>query len=88
MRADALLSYFQASHLSEDDVVPDTKSRWLPGFDWVLEGGFRFAGSAGVFAGVGVEAMAGSTEMFTHGRQVALVPAFRLVGELGFRTRF
>ncbi len=88
VRADALLSYFQASHLSEDDVVPDTKSRWLPGFDWVLEGGFRVAGSAGLFAGAGVEAMAGATEMYTHGRRVAVVPPLRLVGELGFRTRF
>jgi hypothetical protein len=88
VRADALMSYFQASHLSEDDVVPDTKSRWLPGFDLVLEGGFRFAGSAGLFAGAGVEAMAGSTEMYTHGRRVAVVPPVRLVGELGFRTRF
>ena len=88
IRADALLSYFEASHLSEDDVEPDTKSRWLPGLDWLLEGGVRFAGSAGLFAGVGVEAMAGSTEMYTHGRRVAVVPPLRLVGELGFRTRF
>ncbi len=88
VRADALLSYFQASHLSEDDVVPDTKNRWLPGFDGLVEGGFRFAGSAGLFAGAGVEVMAGSTEMYTHGRRVALVPPLRLVAELGFRARF
>jgi hypothetical protein len=88
VRADALLSYFQATHLSEDDVVPDTKSRWLPGFDVLMEGGVRFAGSAGVFAGFGLEAMVGSTEIYTHGRRVAVVPPLRLVGELGFRTRF
>ncbi|HKY35117.1 MAG TPA: hypothetical protein VJN18_04190 [Polyangiaceae bacterium] len=88
VRADALLSYFQASHFSEDDIVPNTKSRWLPGFDGLLEGGFRFMGNAGLFTGVGIEAMLGSTELYTHGRRVAVVPPFRLVGELGLRARF
>lgn len=88
VRADALLSYFQATHLSEDDVVPDTKSRWLPGFDGLLEGGVRFTGSAGLYAGMGIEAMVGATELYTHGRRVAIVPPLRMVGELGFRTRF
>lgn len=88
VRVDALLSYFQATHLSEDDVVPDTKSRWLPGFDGLLEGGVRFTGSAGLYAGIGIEAMVGATELYTHGRRVAIVPPLRMVGELGFRTRF
>lgn len=88
VRADALLSYFEATHLSEDDIAPDTKRRWLPGVDAVLEGGFRFAGSAGVFTGLGIEAMFGSTEIYTHGRRVAVVPPLRVIGELGFRTRF
>jgi hypothetical protein len=88
VRADALLSYFQATHLSDDDVVPDTKSRWLPGFDGLLEGGVRFTESAGLYAGMGIEAMVGATELYTHGRRVAVVPPLRMVGELGFRTRF
>lgn len=87
-RVDAFASYFEASHLSEDDAAADTRSRWLPGADLVGEGGFRFAGSAGLFAGLGVEAMFGETELYTHGNLVAVVPPFRIIGELGFRTGF
>jgi hypothetical protein len=30
----------------------------------------------------------GKTEIYTHGERVAVVPPFRTVAELGFRTRF
>lgn len=88
LRLDGFASYFSASHLSEDDVVPDERSRWLPGADLVAEGGFRFAGSAGVFAGVGLEAVFGRTDVYTHGNRVAVVPPLRAIGEIGFRTGF
>lgn len=87
-RVDGFLSYFEASHLSADDVVPDRRSRWLPGSDLLLECGFRFADAAGLYAATGLELMFGTTQIFTHGRQVAVVPALRAVGEFGFRTRF
>lgn len=88
VRCDAFASYFQASHLSEDDIVPDQQSRWLPGMDLVPEVGFHFADSAGVFAGAGIEAIFGKTDIYTHGERVAVVPALRAVGEIGFRAGF
>ncbi len=87
-RIDALASYFEASHLSEDDISPDLRSRWLAGGDLVAEGGVRVAGGAGVLVAVGVEAMLGRTDIYTHGNRVAVVPPFRAIAEIGFRTRF
>jgi hypothetical protein len=87
-RLDAFVSYFAASHLSEDDVVPDTQSRWLPGAGLLAEAGLRFPGGVGLFLGAGLEAMAGSTYVYTHGKRVAVVPPLRAVGELGLRAPF
>lgn len=87
-RLDLFASYFDATHLSEDDVEPDRKSRWLPGADLVLEGGVRVAPSAGLFVGAGLEAVTGRTDIYTHGQRVAVVPVLRIVGEAGFRARF
>jgi hypothetical protein len=87
-RVDAFVSYFSATHLSEDDIVPDTQSRWLPGVALLGEAGLRLARDAGVFLGVGVELVAGRTDMYTHGMRVATVPPLRSVGELGFRVSF
>ena len=72
----------------EDDIVPDQQSRWLPGMDLVAEVGFHFADSAGLFAGAGIEGIYGKTEIYTHGEQVAVVPALRAVAEIGFRAGF
>ncbi|HEY1532504.1 MAG TPA: hypothetical protein VGF76_00750, partial [Polyangiaceae bacterium] len=46
-RTSALLLRHEVDHLSADDVVPDRKSRLIPGADAVFEGGFRFSSSAG-----------------------------------------
>lgn len=88
LRLDVLVQHFAAAHLSEDDDVPDTRARWLPGADLVAEAGLRFAGSAGLFVGAGLEAALGKTEIYTHGRRVAVVPPLRGVGEVGFRVGF
>jgi hypothetical protein len=87
-RVDAFASYFDASHLSEDDIRPDRRSRWLAGGDLLVEGGIRVSGGAGVLLAGGVEALLGKTDIHTHGNRVAVVPPFRAVAELGFRTRF
>lgn len=87
-RLDVFASYFDVTHLSEDDIAPDRRSRWQAGGDLVAEGGWRITPSAGAFLGVGVEAMLGETEVYTHHRRVAVVPPFRATAELGFRTRF
>lgn len=87
-RLDAFAGYFDASHLSEDDVVPDRRSRWQLGGDLVAEGGWRLSPVAGLFLGMGLEAMLGETAIYTHHERVAVVPPFRVTAELGFRTRF
>jgi hypothetical protein len=88
LRVDGIVSYFEASHLSEDDAAPDRRQRWLGGADLIAEGGLRLTASAGLYGGAGIEAMFGSTEVYTHGARVAVVPPLRTVAELGFRTRF
>lgn len=88
LRLDAFASYFDVTHLSEDDQAPDRRSRWLPGGDLLLEGGVHLGGGMGLFLGGGAEAVLGKTEVYTHGTRVAVVPPFRVVGEFGFRTRF
>jgi hypothetical protein len=87
-RLDGFVSNFAASHLSEDDVEADTQSRWLPGAALLAEGGLRFPGDVGLFLGGGLEAVAGSTYIYTHGVRVAVVPRLRFVGELGLRASF
>jgi len=87
-RLDFFASYFDVSHLSEDDITPDRRSRWQAGADIVAEGGWRFTRDAGAFLGAGIEATLGKTEIYTHHQRVAVVPPFRATAELGFRTRF
>jgi hypothetical protein len=88
VRADLFACYFEAVHLSEDDAEPDRQSRWLPGADLLVEAGFRLAPSAGLFLGAGLEAVAGRTDIYTHGQRVAIMPVLRMLGEAGFRARF
>jgi hypothetical protein len=87
-RLDVFASYFEAAHLSEDDVAPDRRHRWLVGGDVVAEAGFQLAGSMGLFSGIGLEAVPGKTEVYTHGNWVATVPPLRVVAELGLRAGF
>lgn len=87
-RLDFFASYFDASHLSEDDVAADRRSRWQAGADIVAEGGWRITRDAGAFLGLGVEGVLGKTEVYTHHQRVAVVPPLRATAELGFRTRF
>ena len=87
-RLDAFAGYFQASHLSEDDIEPDRRSRWQLGGDLVAEAGWRLTPVASLFLGLGVEAMLGETAIYTHHNRVAVVPPLRVTAELGFRARF
>jgi hypothetical protein len=88
LRVDAFATYFEASHFSNDDIVPDRRSRWLPGADLIAEGGYRFVSSAGLFLGAGIEALLGTTTVYTHGKQVALVAPWRGIAQLGIRVGF
>ncbi|HYJ09390.1 MAG TPA: hypothetical protein VEX18_10285 [Polyangiaceae bacterium] len=87
-RFDGMMSYFTATHLSEDDVRPDRRDRWLPAADLLAEGGLKLTGGALLHVGAGFEAAFGATEVFTHGNRVAIVPPLRAVAELGFRSFF
>ena len=87
-RLDFFGSYFDVSHLSEDDTVPDRRSRWQAGADLVVEGGWHVTRDAGPFLGAGIEGTLGKTEIYTHHQRVAVVPSLRATAELGFRTRF
>ena len=83
-----MVSYFEAEHFSSDDPAPDRQARFLPGADLLLESGFRLSDAISLYAGAGVAAMFGTTGVYTHGAEVAVVPAFRAVGELGLRASF
>ena len=88
LRGDAFAVYFSAEHLSEDDVVPAHRRRWLAGFNWGADVGFKLTDTIGLVAGAGIEALTGKTEVFTHGIRVATVPALRVVAEGGLRAHF
>jgi len=88
VRADLGAGYFDAAHLSEDDVQPDRRSRWQLGADLVAEAGARISGTTHAFVGFGVEGMLGKTEIYTHGNRVAVVAPVRATAEVGFRTGF
>jgi hypothetical protein len=87
-RTSALLLRHEVDHLSADDLVPDRKSRLIPGADAVFEAGFRFSPSAGVVAGVGAELALGHTDLIVKGKEVAEIPPLRGLVELGIQARF
>jgi len=88
LRGDLLGSWFEVGHLSADDPSVVRKSRWQFGADLVLGAGLGLTSNALLYAGGGLEAMLGKTDIYTHGELVAVVPPLRLVGEVGVRTRF
>ena len=88
LRGDAGAFYESLGHLSEDDVDRVRQARVLPGGDLVLEASLPVLGSAAVVLGFGTEVALGRTDVFVHDRQVAVVPALRLVTSLGLRHHF
>jgi hypothetical protein len=88
VRFDALGSWLQVSHLSEDDEEADRQRRLLFGGAAMAEIGYRFSGALGLYAAGGLEAMLGETDIYVHGERVATLPAWRGAGELGIRSTF
>lgn len=88
LRADALGSWIQVSHLSSDDVASVKNHGWLFGGAAMATLGYRISTSLTLHASCGIEAMLGQTHVFTHGVEVATLPGVRGVGELGFLTHF
>ncbi len=88
LRLDAVAGWLQVTHLSEDDPEPVRASRWQFAGDVLAEGALGLSENASLYAALGLEATAGTTELYTHGTQKAVIPVLRLVGELGARSRF
>lgn len=88
IRASGLGSWFQVSHLSDDDAASVTNHGWLLGGDAVATLGYRVSRHLTLSAGLGFEAMLGETHVFTHGVERATLPAYRGLGELGLVAHF
>jgi hypothetical protein len=88
LRVDALGSWLQVSHLSNDDATSVKDQRWLAGADTVATLGYRFSTRVTFYTGAGLEALSGSTHVSTHGVERATLPGWRALAEAGFRTHF
>jgi len=88
LRLDAVAGRLQVTHFSDDDVEPVSSSRWQLAGDLFAEGAVGLSESASLYTAFGLEAAAGTTSIYTHGTQAAVIPVLRLVGEVGARSRF
>jgi hypothetical protein len=87
-RASLLLIRQSMSHLSADDANAAVQSRWLPGAELMLEGGFYFVPNAAVILATGTEVTMGETQVYVARRPVATLAPWHLAGEIGLRARF
>lgn len=88
LRGGVFLSHIALSHLSDDDIVADEQGRWLPGAELSLHGGIELARSVAVFSEIGVNALAGETELEVRHRVVATWPWASGLLRFGFRSQF
>lgn len=86
MRADFLIIRHSLSLQAENEVSRD--ARWLPGSEALLELNWSWVPDAALVAGAGFEVAFGTTRVFLAKEPVATIPAFRLLFEVGLRTRF
>jgi hypothetical protein len=86
LRANLTLSYLWVSHLSDDDVQPDNQSRWLPGAELAVHGGFPVAPAVALFADAGATALLGQTELEVRHRLVATWPWLSGLLRLGIQA--
>jgi hypothetical protein len=87
-RADLLLISNSLRHRSSDDAIPVHQSRVMGGADLLLEGRWYFWRQAGLLLNGGGELAFGHTNVVVRGREVADIPALRLVAELGIVANF
>jgi len=88
VRFDALVLHHDLGHLSVDDPEVAHLSRFLPGFDAALEGGYRFADRAAFVAAAGTEVALGTTDVIVREHKVASLEPIRVLAELGLRVSF
>jgi hypothetical protein len=87
-RTDLLLISHALRHKSSDDSIPEHQSRVMGGADLLLEGTWYFWKHAGLLLNGGGELAFGHTDVIVQGKEVADIPALRLVSELGIRADF
>ena len=87
-RSDLLLISHGLRHQSSDDTIPQHRSRLMGGADLLLEGTWYFWKHGGLLVNGGGELAFGHTDIVVRGKEVADIPALRLVGELGIRADF
>jgi hypothetical protein len=88
VRGGLFLSQLTIIHFSDDDIVPDGKSRWLPGAELALHGELDLSEAAGVFADLGAEFLAGATEVSVRHRIVTQWPSQNGLLRIGVQARF
>lgn len=88
LRSEALATWIRVTHQSPDDATVVEQHRALGGGATVATLGYRFSPEVGVFAGAGVEVMAGRTDISVEGVRVASLDPLRFLTELGFRVAF
>ncbi len=87
VRADFQACWLEVTRSQAADAEVESRSRWMFGGAALFEGGYRLTRSTGLFAGAGVEALLGETDIYAEGHFGAKLPIFRAVAELGLRVR-
>ena len=87
LRADLLASLQLVSRTLAFDQT-SRGSRWMPGADLLVEGGWYFHPRLAAVAAFGGEVAFGTTRVYIGDVQRATIPKLRMVGELGVRVRF
>jgi len=88
VRGGLFLSQLTIIHFSDDDIVPDGKSRWIPGAELALHGELDLSEAAGIFADLGGEFLAGATEVSVRHRIVTQWPSHNGLLRVGVQARF
>ncbi len=84
----ALVLRQQLTHFSGDEPNPESQAIWQPGMMLGVEGLMFFGDQFALLLGTGVETAFGKNEVFSHNQRVAVIPPFRLYGNVGIRGYF
>jgi hypothetical protein len=88
LRGEAIANWLQVGHLSADDPEVDRKRRWNAGGALSLLAAFPINDTDAIVASSGLEAWAGRTDLYTHGRRVATLTRVLLLTGVGFRISY
>lgn len=82
------VSRLGVTHSSDDDIRPDTRTRWLPWAFLGAEIGAPVGRDFAVLAEMGLGYFFGRTDLFVDGQKTASVAALYSVARLGIRAQF